>query len=211
MKRSFTLLLLLGCCARGATQDMAGQRVLMTTASYAEFFSYTSPGGSNQVSSALNWSIVPSLLYGKVNSKGLLFAYGGGLGIAFSRNEIDGRRQSQGTSIIIKPAVILQKFFPIGQRLYYAPIGQLTGSWNPGKIQPGSIHYDNFNGTVSFTPFALAFRCRSRMNLLLTMGSFGVDYSHSHYSGVPNPIPDNEILTVGGLGKNYTVGLQWIL
>ncbi len=195
-------------------KDLTGKRLLTTTMSYATF-GYTTQNQSQGyvAGSAYNFGLLPSVLFGKVNSQGLLIAYGGGISFGYGSNHYDSVR-GHSTAWGVHPQLLVERFIQLKERIFYTPAAVMSGDYTTGKDQPGNTHSHTLGASMEVSPLALTFQFKPKLYLLVMLGQVGVEYTHYH-NHIPLTVaserPDVNTWTIGGFAHQYTIGLQWLL
>ncbi len=219
MKITSVLVVILLFSVQSNAQTMNGKKILSMTMSAGTFTHADQQyyyAGLRQVYRTSELQLTPSAVYGKVNARGLLIAYG--VEFNYSMNKSFGTNgvnvnSSHYTSYRIAPMMHVQKFIAMSDKIFFAPVARLSVAYTNSKNRGQSDKFHGLGGAINCNPLSVAFAIRPRTNLLLMAGQLGIDYTR-RISATEFP-PDSKLhqstVSIAGSLNYFTLGLQCVI
>ncbi|RYY55983.1 MAG: hypothetical protein EOO09_08505 [Chitinophagaceae bacterium] len=207
----------LSLASAGFSQDLKGKSVITASLGGGSINRSTSSSEQNGIEvsaySSFGFSLSPQITYGKVNSNNLLFSYGLQLGYDYGRTKERGEVTSRAKGYNLGPVLGLQKFFYVGENIYYAPSGYLQGGYGWSENRFSQDKSRGWNVGAGLNPLSLAFRVRPKANLLFRAGVLSVHYNQGvqkNTSAGTTRIESSLLALYAGF-NNFNIGYQIIL
>ncbi|RYY55984.1 MAG: hypothetical protein EOO09_08510 [Chitinophagaceae bacterium] len=175
MKLIITLFVL-GVCMPGIlpAQSLAGKKILTT--GFGLGFTQQEQDNESAIPPEYHtrsFNISADVLYGRVNKRNLLFAYGIGVTHQVTRSKTGNEPASKWKDTRIYPTVMLQKYLPLNPRLFFSPEAHV-------RVRYKSEYNTRLYEAESFLrPFAITFTVKQKTLLQLQFGQVHVRQSNT--------------------------------
>ena len=215
MRLMFTLLL--GCLAStGAFAQNYNGKKMLTLGLGFQGTSVTT-GSDNPLSlpddqKRKTTAISTEILYGKVSTRGVLFAYG--LLYQFNQTSISSGTgpETKDRDRELYPQVMVQKFMPVTAGVYFAPAAKFRVRYD--RDQEQYFKYNLYQAGLAINPLSFAVGLKPRTTALFTLGELNLNFAHTRIRS-SDPLQtyasQSTGISLAGTFQHVQVAVQFIL